>query len=70
MAIVAFKEKAIWVSEKRYMVLNTITGKPIRFGEHWKAIGSLEEAMERCSGHEWDNVIVELTCVTPKNIKE
>lgn len=53
----------IWSSEKRYMALDCITGKPVRFGKHRKAIGSLEEALER--GEE--NIVVELTYMIGKD---
>lgn len=62
MTIFLSKGSKIWSSEKRYMVLDCVTGKPIRFGKHRKAIGSVEEALERCGDYK-DNVVVELVCI-------
>ena len=59
-----------WVDESLYMVIDSVTGEPIRFGRRRNSVGTYEEAMEhieeRSTGVVERDIIVKMDCIVAR----
>lgn len=60
------KEVHQWVDAERCMVIDSVTGKPERFGTFHNSIGTFDDALEyvsKRSGWEERMIIIKMNCV-------